>query len=442
MLLIGTAIGTTEAIYSTHENVSVGRFKNTSMCGVFALTQEKKTFHIISDGYNIDPTCSLYLIGVNNINNNYSFSGMCFKMSDIVLPCGRNDTLILRGWALDIRHKDQSILLYANQSMLVTEKILRCDNKQDFTMNYEFCWEKISMLEISFYSPNNPSSTLPKITVQSRVSIGPTYPALSLHDMETMKMQMDECKTCKVTTHQMYLDFLDRVILIANNNDKNNKNEDNNEEETSSASVDLNILLPSLFGTIATVVVAVLGAWKSITFCAKRGTKVTETSKHKEDGTGPQDTGNNDAGTSNDMANGNGNHGIGTKVTETSKHKEDGTGPQDTGNNDAGTSNDMANGNGNHGIGTKVTETSKHKEDGTGPQDTEDIVIETSNDKKDGNRTHDSGNKGTGTSNNKKPENGIHDIENIGTEASNDSEDEHGTPDSEEAAREKEKLLK
>lgn len=56
--------------------------------------------------------------------------------------------------------------------------------------------------------------------------------------METMKIQMDECKTCKVTAHQMYIDFLDRVILIANNNNnKNNKNEDKNEEDTSSASV-------------------------------------------------------------------------------------------------------------------------------------------------------------------------------------------------------------
>ncbi|XP_052074680.1 uncharacterized protein LOC127712352 isoform X1 [Mytilus californianus] len=267
VLLIVMAIATTEVIYTKHENVSVGRFKNTSMCGVFSLTQDEKTFQIISDGHHIDPPCSLYLIGVNNINNNYSFSGMCFKMSAIALPCGRNDTLILRGWALDIRHKDQSILLYANQSMLVTEKILRCDNKQDFTMNYEFCWEKISMLEILFYSQNKPSSALPTITVQSGVLIGPTYPALSLHDMETMKIQMDECKTCKVTAHQMYLDFLDRVILIANNNNnKNNKDDDKNEEETSSASVDLNILLPSLFGTIATVAVAVVGVvgvrWK------------------------------------------------------------------------------------------------------------------------------------------------------------------------------------
>lgn len=88
------------------------------MCGVFALTQDEKTFHISSDAHLIDPPCSLYLIGVNIINNNYSLSGMCYKMSDIALPCGRNDTLILREWDLDIGHKDQSILLYANQSMV------------------------------------------------------------------------------------------------------------------------------------------------------------------------------------------------------------------------------------------------------------------------------------------------------------------------------------
>ncbi|XP_071177938.1 uncharacterized protein [Mytilus edulis] len=262
-LLICMFIGTTESKYSTHANVSVGRFHNTSMCGVFALTQDEKTFHITSDAYQIDPPCSLYLIGVNIINNNYSLSGMCFKMSDIALPCDRNDTLILRGWALDIRHKDQSILLYANQSMLVTEKNLRCDNKVDFTMNYEFCREKVSMLEILFYSPKKPSTMLSKITVQSRV-IGPTYPPLSLQDMETMKIQMDECKSCKVTRHQMYLDFLDRVILIANNGNKNNKDEKNKEEEKSSASVDLNILLPALFGSLATAAVPVLtiiGVW-------------------------------------------------------------------------------------------------------------------------------------------------------------------------------------
>ncbi|CAG2207416.1 unnamed protein product [Mytilus edulis] len=258
VLLISIALGLTEAIYSTHTNVSVGRFDNTSMCGVFALTQDQKTFHIRSDGQHINPPCSLYLIGVNYINNNYSLSGMCFKMSDIALPCGRNDTLILRGWNLDIRHKDQSILLYANQSMLVTEKILRCDNKQDFLMSYEFCREKVSMLEILFYSPKHLSSVLPKITVHSRVLMGPTYPALSLHDMETMKIQMVGCKTCKVTAHQMDLDFLDVVIVIVNNGNKNDK-----DDETSSASVDLNILLPSLFGSIATVVVAVVAAYRS-----------------------------------------------------------------------------------------------------------------------------------------------------------------------------------
>ncbi|XP_076109003.1 uncharacterized protein LOC143076997 [Mytilus galloprovincialis] len=187
---------------------------------------------------------------------------MCFKMSDIALPCGRNDTLVLRGWNLDIRHKDQSILLYANQSMLVTEKILRCDNKQDFSMKYEFCQEKVSMFEILFYSPNKPSSVLPKITVHSRVLIGPTYPALSLHDMETMKIQMVGCKTCNVTAHQMCPDFLDIVIVIVNNGNKNNK-----EDETSSASVDLNILLPSLFGSIATVAVAVVAALKGRQHC-------------------------------------------------------------------------------------------------------------------------------------------------------------------------------
>ncbi|CAG2207415.1 unnamed protein product [Mytilus edulis] len=262
VLLIGFAIGTTEDIYSTHENVSVGRFKNTSMCGVFALTQDKKTFQIKSDCHHTEPPCSLYLIGVNYINNNYSFSGMCFKISDIALPCARNDTLIIRGWALDIRHKDQSILLYANQSMLVTEKTFRCGQNQDFTMNYEFCRDKVYMLEILFYSPNKPASVLPKITVQSRVIIGPKYPALSLHDMETMQIQMVGCKTCKVTAHEMYLDFLDRVVLIGNNDNKNNKYENIKGEEPSSArvhDVDLNILLPTLFGSLTTVTVAVIG---------------------------------------------------------------------------------------------------------------------------------------------------------------------------------------
>ncbi|XP_052074689.1 uncharacterized protein LOC127712355 [Mytilus californianus] len=226
-----------------------------------------KTFHIISDGHHIDPSCSLYFIGVNNINSTYSFSGMCFKMSDIALPCSRNNTLIFRGWALDIRHRNQSILLYANQSMLITEKTLRCDNKQDFTISYEFCWEEIFMLEILFYSQNKPSSVLPTINVQSRVLIGSKYPALSLHDLETMTIQMDECRCsnvpncrkCIATLHQMYLDFLRILIGNNKNNNNNNNGKDAIKEESSSASVDLNILLPTLFGSIVTIVVAVIG---------------------------------------------------------------------------------------------------------------------------------------------------------------------------------------
>ncbi|XP_071177936.1 uncharacterized protein [Mytilus edulis] len=263
VLLIGTcmAIGTTEEIYASHKNVSVGRFKITSICSKYVLTQDKKTFNIISDGHHIDPPCSFYLIGVNYINNNYSFSGMCYKMSGIALPCGRNDTLIIRGWALDIRHQKQSLLLYANQSMLVTEKTLRCDNNQDISMNYEFCWEKISMLEILFYSPNNPSSVLPKITVQTRVLVGQTYPALSLDAMEAMAIQIDvqTNKSCKANAQQIHLDFLDRDILSGNksntNNNKLNKDEYNIKEETS---IDVNVILASLFGALSTVAVALI----------------------------------------------------------------------------------------------------------------------------------------------------------------------------------------
>lgn len=69
------------------------------------------------------------------------------------------------------------------------------------------------------------------------VIIGPKYPALSLHDMETMQIQMVGCKTCKVTAHEMYLDFLDRVVLIGNNDNKNNKYENIKGEEPSSARV-------------------------------------------------------------------------------------------------------------------------------------------------------------------------------------------------------------
>lgn len=98
--------------------VSVGRAINTSMCGVYALAADEQTFHIHSDGYYINPPCSIYLAGVNRINSTYRFSGMCFKMSDIVLPCGKNDTFIIRGWSLDIRYKDQSVSLYTNRSMV------------------------------------------------------------------------------------------------------------------------------------------------------------------------------------------------------------------------------------------------------------------------------------------------------------------------------------
>ncbi|XP_063447844.1 uncharacterized protein LOC134727395 [Mytilus trossulus] len=271
VLLIGLAIGTTSTgeIHASHENIShtntlqisVGRFKITSICKKYALVQES-TFNIISDGHHINPPCSLNLIGVNYIHNNYSFSGMCYKMSDITLPCGRNDTLIIKGWALEILNTDQSILLYANQSMLVTEKTLRCDKKQDVSMNYEFCWEKVSMLEILFYSPNNPSSVLPKITVQSRILIGQTYPALSLHAMEKMTIQMDvhTNKTCKAKAKQVHLDFRDRDVLSGNNNNTNNnklnKDEYNIKEETS---IDVNVILAALFGAISTVAVALIG---------------------------------------------------------------------------------------------------------------------------------------------------------------------------------------
>ncbi|OPL33467.1 hypothetical protein AM593_02935, partial [Mytilus galloprovincialis] len=135
---------------------------------------------------------------------------MCFKMSDIV--CGKNDTFIMRGWSLDIRYNNQSVSLYTNQSMMVTEKTLRCENKQDLKMNYEFCWEKVSMLEILFYSPNKQFSVSPKVTVRTRAIMVTKYPALSLHDMDTMSIQMSQCncndpncRTCIPTSHDIFV---------------------------------------------------------------------------------------------------------------------------------------------------------------------------------------------------------------------------------------------
>lgn len=77
------------------------------------------------------------------------------------------------------------------------------------------------------------------------------YPALTLHAMDTMRIQMSQCncndpncRTCKPTAHDMYIEFLDRVITIGRNNDNNNDNDKNNdavkqdiEEKSSSASV-------------------------------------------------------------------------------------------------------------------------------------------------------------------------------------------------------------
>ncbi|XP_052074688.1 uncharacterized protein LOC127712354 [Mytilus californianus] len=284
-LLIGMVGGTNEFRYTTHKNISVGRSMNTSMCGVFALTEDGQTFHISSDGYHINPPCSIYLAGVNRVNSTYRFSGMCFKMSDIALPCDKNDTIIIRGWSLDIRYQNQSVSLYINQSMLITEKTLRCDNKQDFTMNYEFCGEKVSMLEILFYSRNKHFSVLPKTTVHTRAIMVSMYPALSLHAMDTMSIQMSQCRcddpncrTCKPTAHDMYIEFLDRVITIGRNNNNNNNDKDNDAdkqnigEKSSSAIVDLNILLPSLFGSMATLGGAIIGA---IT-CRNKGRKAED----------------------------------------------------------------------------------------------------------------------------------------------------------------------
>ncbi|VDH94195.1 Hypothetical predicted protein [Mytilus galloprovincialis] len=117
-------------------------------------------------------------------------------------------------------------------------------------MNYEFCSEKLSMLEILFYGRNKPASVLTKIAVQSR------------DDMEQMTIQMDvhTYKTFKTKAQQVHLDFLDRDILSGNNNNTItntlNKDEYNIKEETS---IDLNVILASLFGALSTVAVVLVG---------------------------------------------------------------------------------------------------------------------------------------------------------------------------------------
>lgn len=54
------------------------------------------------------------------------------------------------------------------------------------------------------------------------------------------------CRTCKPTAHDMYIEFLDRVITIGKNNDNNDKNsgadKQDIKEKSSSASVGKSVL--------------------------------------------------------------------------------------------------------------------------------------------------------------------------------------------------------
>ncbi|XP_063397405.1 uncharacterized protein LOC134681689 [Mytilus trossulus] len=264
-LLINTAVGTDEIKYTIHGNVSVGRSMNASVCDIFALTPNDRKYKIFSDGCYIDPSCSIYLVGVENIENSYRFSGTCFKVTDISLACGGNETIIIRGWNVNIIHQNQSLSMYTNQSMLVTEATFGCHKQIDFTQSYEFCWENISMLEISFHSLNMHSVVLPALIVHTRVFDGPTYRRLSLHSMDTMTLILDDCKSdirnwdsCKSTTHLINNIF----INIDQNGNIDNKN---NKEGTNI----LNYIIPVLCALI-TAIAIVVAAVISIKKCAKK----------------------------------------------------------------------------------------------------------------------------------------------------------------------------
>ena len=71
-----------------------------------------------SDGYQIDPPCSLYFLGFGKADKKTGFTGMCYDVVDVDIRCGYGNTFTVRSWSLVENQNGNDSYLIVNNTVV------------------------------------------------------------------------------------------------------------------------------------------------------------------------------------------------------------------------------------------------------------------------------------------------------------------------------------
>lgn len=98
--------------------IVIGRNTSSSECDKFYLIPGNNTFNLSSDGYQIDPPCSLYFLGFGKADKKTGFTGMCYDVVDVDIRCGYGNTFTVRSWSLVENQNGNDSYLIVNNTVV------------------------------------------------------------------------------------------------------------------------------------------------------------------------------------------------------------------------------------------------------------------------------------------------------------------------------------
>lgn len=99
-------------------SIVIGRNTSSSECDKYYLIPGNNTFNLSSDGYQIDPPCSLYFLGFGKTDKKTGLTGMCYDVVDIDLACGYGNMFTIRPWSLVVRQNGSDSYLTVNKTVV------------------------------------------------------------------------------------------------------------------------------------------------------------------------------------------------------------------------------------------------------------------------------------------------------------------------------------
>lgn len=78
----------------------------------------KTIINLSSDGYIINPACSLNLIGFRVNDETLGSSGMCYEILEMDIPCGDRNVITIQVWPVVVYQNKTSTYFVVNDTVV------------------------------------------------------------------------------------------------------------------------------------------------------------------------------------------------------------------------------------------------------------------------------------------------------------------------------------